>query len=406
MLRGAHTFVAIVFVALAFSFIATTVSLALEFKDAGWLNMLAIDSHLFLFYPTFGIIALVAFYLPAVAFVDHYWRSVSLGKLRFLAGLLALVWVANAVSGYILDTPNRSVWELKPEVLLADTGQPETCGASGDQTCDRLPLLPAIENLRKLATTDVTLADFVRDCSERRLIERHTLAEPRRYCVVTTRFSQRPDLVDDATCCAAQQSLVDEIMRLHADPANRSVTAQVHAALLPLKVFFLVMLFAISLLLSLHFDAVAKAYSNRLLAIEIGLIIGTIATLFFPLMAQAFVQSLKVFAGEAGRGAFSMMVPWLSAGFGLWTLLNIVYFLRDDKKAELLAKVGSGVLGLLALLKYDVVVSYLVWIIGNSATVIALTILAILTIIVVLCVWTVISWAAKTRTNTSRLPHV
>ena len=89
MTLGPRIFVLSVFSLLALSFLATTLVLAWEFwEDGRWLDFLAIDSHLFVFFPTFGLISLVAFYLPSCALVHLYWHHVKLGPQRLINGLL------------------------------------------------------------------------------------------------------------------------------------------------------------------------------------------------------------------------------------------------------------------------------------------------------------------------------
>jgi len=369
MLSGAYIFVAVIYVAIALSFIGTTATLAYEFWDYGWLDLMATDSHLFVFFPTFGLVALVAFYLPSVAFVDHYWRDVALGKLRFIGGALALIVLSQFLAQKILQSPNHSVWEVAPQVLSQDVGAPANCVRRGNGDCERLPVLVAVNNLRLLSQNRLGLSEFVRNCDEDLLIAREATEGPNRYCAATTPYSTRPDLKSDDACCAAQERLVRAINTMHDAPNARSLTGTVHAFLLPLKIFFLMILVSISLLLTLRFKAIDRNYHNRMLSIEIGLIVGTIATLFFPLMAQAFLQSLAVLAGNAGQGTFSTMVPAMSVGFGIWTFLIIIFFFRrNGDSVELLTKIGSAAAGGIALMKYDVIVAFLVRAIGSGTT--------------------------------------
>ena len=74
----------------AAAFVGSTGLLINEYKDAGWEAMAIAHSHLFLFYPLFGILALAAYYLPAVVFTDLYWRHIPYGKLRFLLGAIVV----------------------------------------------------------------------------------------------------------------------------------------------------------------------------------------------------------------------------------------------------------------------------------------------------------------------------
>ena len=74
--------------------------------------------------PVFGILALVAFYLPSVVFVDLYWRHLpSRRRLSFLAGLAALAFCSYGVAHW-LDAKPRAIWEVSPRALSADKGDP------------------------------------------------------------------------------------------------------------------------------------------------------------------------------------------------------------------------------------------------------------------------------------------
>lgn len=368
MLRGAYVFVAIIFLAIGASFVATTAVLAWEFWDDGWIDIMAIDSHLFVFFPTFGLVALAAFYIPAVVFVDHYWRHVAFGKIRFLLGALVLIGISHLIAQSILSSDNRSIWELTPTVLQNDKGAPDDCLTTDGVDCLRLPLQKAVSNLRDFSQNRIGFSAFIRNCEPDELIDRKVTEGPRRFCVATTMLSSKPDLLDDASCCLAQKRLVTTVRDLWANPTNHSITGRVHAALLPLKVFFLFVLLSISLLLTWRFKAIVEHYQERMTSIEVGLIIGTIATLFFPLMSQAFLQSLTVLAGSSGQGTFSEIVPVMSGAFGVWAFLIIIYFFRSDgDNTELLTKIGSAAAGGIALVQYERVVAYLVWAIGSGA---------------------------------------
>ena len=58
--RGSKIFVAVIFSVLGLSFWATTGTLIYEFYQHDWFAHLALYSHLFVFFPTFGIFALFA----------------------------------------------------------------------------------------------------------------------------------------------------------------------------------------------------------------------------------------------------------------------------------------------------------------------------------------------------------
>ncbi|MEM1306159.1 MAG: hypothetical protein AAGG99_01420 [Pseudomonadota bacterium] len=398
MLFVAHLFVASIFTLIGATFIATTATLAYEFWDNGWLDFLALDSHLFMFFPTFGIVALCAFYIPSVAFVDHYWRRVWAGKFRFFGGMVFLIALSQGGAWLILDSENHSIWQIKPEVLLSDRGSPPGCLDSGDVTCTRMPPLTAVGNLRDLSQNRLGVREFIRNCDEDGLVRIESPERRITYCPALTPFSLRPDLVDDTTCCQAQARLVTAINALYrAGPQNHSLTGQVHAALLPFKIFFMLVLVAIStLFLTLRFRAIQEHYPKESWAIDIGLIVGTVATLFFPLMSQAFVQSLIVMVGPAGRGPFSVYVPYITIAFLIWSLLVITFFLRRDaSQTEKFAKVGSFVVAVIGLLKYDVVVDYVVRIIGSGAELLSFGGLIAATLVMVVLIFSLWTWSVR-----------
>lgn len=85
---GARVFVAIIYFLLGLSFVATTAVLYYEFRDAASFSMAVIYSHVFVFFPIFGIVALFAFYLPSSIFVDLYWNHIPYGRYRFAFGFV------------------------------------------------------------------------------------------------------------------------------------------------------------------------------------------------------------------------------------------------------------------------------------------------------------------------------
>src|SRR5262249_40028518 len=112
MSKGARLFVFTMFSIMGASFFATTGVLICEFGDPVWLSLASMDSHLFVFFPTMGIVALVAFFVPASVFVDLYWKEKSLG--RFLFGLVVVALASYLISQHILAGTNRSLWEVAP----------------------------------------------------------------------------------------------------------------------------------------------------------------------------------------------------------------------------------------------------------------------------------------------------
>ena len=246
---GARIFVFLVYLGLGLSFLATTAILAHEFWNVGWLDFVTTDSHLFLFFPTLGIVALLAFYTPSCALTDLYWHHIPFGKLRFAIGLLLLGALSYLIAAELLASPKRSAWEIAPAALKEDKGEPPGCALIPGGTCQRLPILQALKNLRQVSQTHLGLAEFVRNCDRDVLLEGTPGPESKRFCFASTPLSPTPPLQSDADCCRAQERLTAAISTQVAHQERRSLTAKVHAWLLPLKVFFLLLLLAISVLL-------------------------------------------------------------------------------------------------------------------------------------------------------------
>jgi hypothetical protein len=370
MLISAWFFVLLVFAGLGASFLATTATLWWEFKDT-WLDFLATDSHLFLFFPTLGLAALVAFYIPAVVFTDLYWRHIRFGKFRFLLGFFVLAAVSQWLAGVLLDNPRRSIWEGAPEVVMADAGEPVGCAARGEP-CLRLPMMQAVHNLRQVAHNRLGLSALIRNCAPSRkdaLVERVRTLEKRRFCLASTPLSAAPPLQTDEECCKAQSLLIAATHANYSNAATRSLTSEVHAVLLPLKVFFLTVVFIISILLALHHEKVEQYYKPYLTQMEVGLFIGALCILFFPVMSEAFLHTGDVLSGSAGRGTFSIIVPIISLLFMIWVLLIGLFFYRrrSDSRLITMGRVAGILASNIGIIKYNVVVTVFVLAFGAGA---------------------------------------
>lgn len=381
---GARLFVLAVFTVLGISFLATTATLAWEFQDHDWLDFASFDSHLFVFFPTLGVLALVAFFAPSSVLVDLYWRGhVRHGRLRFTIGTMVVALLSVAIAQSILSSRARSMWEIAPDLLAADRGEPAGC-AERDGMCQRMPLRTALANLRQAAASRYKgLGDLARDCTPAAndpLVEFAQGVGHRAFCFASTPLSAHPKLQTNAECCRAQARIRQSVIDLYADPARRSLTAHVHALLLPFKVFFLVVLLVISILLAWRHRLVETHYEKQLGQVEIGLFAGSIAVLFFPLMSQAFVQSTEALAGAHGQGVFTMMVPILSFLFMVWALLIALFFYRRKGKNEsflTVGRMGGLIASNVGIIKYNLVIAAFVWALGVGASPLTFAILVI-----------------------------
>ncbi len=340
-MTGARVFVAVLFLMLGASFIASTGLLVREFQDLDWGAMVVAHSHLFFFFPVFGILALAAFYLPAVIFTDLYWRHVPYGKLRFVLGAIVVGGLSMFLAK-LLDTEPRALWEISPGALVADRGEPQGCAASSG-SCRRAPIVSALADLRREGQSRLGLSKFARSCLVDRMLEFPDEMDKERYC-----FPAGAKL-KGAACCEAQRLFRNEITRLQADPAQRSLSATYDRVFLPLKVFFILIVVLIAALLAKWRDRIDEFYRELVPTIERGVIIGAFAMLFWPIMDYGYQQTANVLFGRfhGAQLRYSLViVPW--------ALLLLFYFLRRlGKQGELIGQIAGVVTAAVAVLRYE-----------------------------------------------------
>lgn len=368
MLSGPRAVTLALFAVLGLSFLAETGVLIWEFRDAGWFTIATHDSHLFLFFPTLGLVALAAFFVPALAFTDMYWQHVPYGRPRILIGFFALALVSWFVASALNASPFRPIWDIAPKALLADKNEPAGCGAAPAQPCERVALLESLEAVRQVASTRFGLKDFVRQCEADPLIAAAKTPEPERFCFASTPLSEKPLLTSTGDCCRAQTRLKDTILEMSGPSGQRSYTGLVHAFLLPFKVFFLLLLAVIGALLALRYKGVARHYSNHIGRIDLGVVVGAAAMMFFPLMSQGFVQTADALFGTAQNAGFKPIVNAMTAAFAMWALvLLLVFYRRYDRDLEIAGKMAGVVASAFAVFKYDLLVSLVTRYLGSGA---------------------------------------
>ncbi len=373
MSRNVQGIVAVIFIVLGLSFIATTAVLYLEFQDAGWFTFAAFYSHLFIFFPTFGILALCAFYMPACALLDLYWHHVRHGPARFAFATFLLIAVSMGVSS-MLVTGVPAVWWLKPETLNADRGSPAGCTAP---QCKRLSVMESVEDVRAVSSHRVGLSPFVRECVTDQLMELPAEQIQPRHCFVT-KTKQTAE-----QCCFAQKLFTEDLTKLYeSERGNHSVTGVVHAKLLPMKIFFLLMILAIGILLALWRRTIDKHYQSYTGHIERGLLIGALAMLLWPVSNHGFLQSSSVLYGRSGEGIYATISPVLSFMFAAWALLLVVFFFRrHERDIEAAGKIGGGIASAVAIMKYDVIIDFATRYLGSGADIMGLSALAVLLVL-------------------------
>jgi uncharacterized membrane protein (DUF485 family) len=368
MRLGIRLFVLGVFLLVGLSFLAPSAVLAWEFAGAGALTLAAFYSHLFIFFPTFGIVTLFAFYVPACVFTDMYMRHVKLGPARFAAGYAVVLVASWWIAGMLGSGRERSMFEVSPAVLLADKGEPAGCGPSS--TCARLPVLAAAENVRAVSQARFGLTDLARTCRFDPLLEpAPETVQRKRFCFPSTPLREGAPLATDAECCAAQRAFVQSIRQMHAPPEQRSLTGRMHHWMLPGKIFFMLVLLVISVLLAVRWKALDTHYRGYMPGIERGVLVGAAAMVIYPVMSHAFLQSAGLLYGAASEAGYRTTAPLFTFAFGAWALLLLLFFYRRrDKEMQAIGRM-AGVIGAgLAVLKYDLIIDVFVRVFGSGAS--------------------------------------
>jgi hypothetical protein len=353
-MRAAYIFVAAVYCILGMSFLLSTGLVIHEFWDTDWLGIVTAHSHMFLFFPLFGTLALAAFYLPSVVFTHMYFKHVRFGAARYIFGFAVIVAISIGVSHFLDSGELRSIWELSPRTLASDHGDPEGCDTA-HTPCHRAPILQSLIMLREAGQSRPGLSKFARLCQPDILLEAPEDFDKQRYCFAGLRK------LPAAACCDAQRQLKNAVAAYAAEPSMRSEEVQRAKVFLPLKVFFIVIVIVIGLLLASWRRQIDVHYHDLVPAIERGVIIGALAMLFWPFMDYAYQQVTNVLYGSWT----SAPQLRLSLVIGPWFLLLLFYFLhRLGRDREMLGQIGGLLASIVAILRYQEINDWSVRLVG------------------------------------------
>jgi hypothetical protein len=291
------------------------------------------------------------------------------GKLRFVLGAIVVGGLSMFLAK-LLDTEPRALWEISPSALVADRGEPQGCGTSSG-ACRRAPIVSALAELRREGQSRLGLSKFARSCLVDRMLEFPDEMDKERYC-----FPAGAKL-KGAACCEAQRLFRNEITRLQADPAQRSLSATYDRIFLPLKVFFILIVVLIAALLAKWRDRIDEFYRDLVPTIERGVIIGAFAMLFWPIMDYGYQQTANVLFGRfhGTQLRYSLViVPW--------ALLLLFYFLRRlGKQGELIGQIAGVVTAAVAVLRYEDLNDWAVRILGIGTNVWIIGVLVALAVV-------------------------
>lgn len=376
----ARWFVLVIFLLLGLSFIASTTVVLHEFKDTELWFILGAYSNLFVYFPTLGLVALAAFYVPAVIFTDLYWRGrVNGGRIRFGLGFAVVMGLAWYTAEQLNDTHLRPLWEIAPARLYEDKGIANACPILGDDLKAKGPprspsapscrptLLGSASDLRSEAAKRIALSPLARVCLPDGLLEPPAEYDVARYCFPAHTWLKTSE------CCRFQSGLAGRALELWSRPENRSQAAHWDRTLfLPMKAFFIIVITLIGVLLVFRRGRLAQHYADLLPAMEKGLQIGALAMLPWLLMDYAQQQVSDVLYGPTDGFPFRpslVLIPW--------ALLLAGYF-ADRIQIELvrLVQLASGVISAVAILNYRSVFDWSAKLVGVGASPLAFYLLA------------------------------
>jgi uncharacterized membrane protein (DUF485 family) len=360
MTRGPYVFVACVYCILGASFLLSTGLLISEFWELDWLGLVLTHSHLFLFFPAFGLLVLAAFYLPSVVLTHMYWYHVRpVGRLRFVLGFVLAIAASLFVANLLSSGELRAVWEISPAAMQKDRSVPPGCGTEQSTTpCQRAAILPVLAKLRQEGPHRVGLSEFARNCKQDRLLPiPPTFTEPR-YCFPAL------GMLSGEECCRAQSNFARAVSSLSSDPATRSLAAERERFLLPFKVFFITIMIVTSLLLAFWRPRIDDLYGKRVPAIERGIIIGAAAMLFWPVMDYGYQQTADILFGRT----YAAFNPRWSLVIAPWAVFLLFFFLRRfGKNLAMVGQLGGIAGGLFAALRYQDINNWAQRFLGSGA---------------------------------------
>lgn len=359
MTRGPYVFVAFVYLILGASFLVSTGLLIHEFWELDWLGLVLTHSHLFLFFPAFGLLVLAAFYLPSVVLTHMYWYHVRpLGRLRFIFGFIVALAASLFVSNLLTSADLRGVWEISPAALQRDRGVPPGCGTGQGPPCQRAAVLPVLAKLRLEGPRRVGMSEFARECRPDPMLPIPQTFTEARYCFPAL------GMLSGEECCRAQMSFARAVAGLSNDLATRSLAADRDKILLPFKVFFITVMILTALLLAFWRPRIDEYYGKRVPAIERGIIIGAAAMLFWPVMDYGYQQTSDVLFGRT----YAAFNPRWSLVIAPWAVFLLFFFLRRfGKNLAMVGQIGGVAGGLFAALRYQDINNWAQRFLGSGA---------------------------------------
>lgn len=345
---GSRIAVTVLFAALYAAFLAEAAVLAVEFGPSGLaLPMATLFSHNFLFFPVAGLLALIAFWRPAVLLADALGRGriphgqVTLALIALLIGLLS--W---SLSSAFAGSNTRSLFEVAPTAIMSDQGVP-----SDDPALRRASIGEILIQLRINAGAEDGLQRFESRC-EPEWLRYGVTSQQEKLCFPTG------TVTSVEACCRARTDFRAHVNALQAGSPSR--LAGVHRLVLPVKMVFLLILLFIGILLVWLRKPLTALYGKAVQQVSFPLAAGGALVLLWPLMNAAYLTTSSLLTGDGLSNAYRVTAPLFALGFGIWAMLLVFFHLRTYPSHIETALKSAGAIGaLIGVFRYEEIVNYL-----------------------------------------------
>ncbi len=363
---GSRIAVTLIFAALYLAFLVETATLIYEFGPSGLaLPMATLFAHNFLFFPIAGLLALIAFWRPAVLVVDalvsgkirHGWTS-----LCILAGLITAV--AYGMSSIFANSNTRSLFEIAPAAIQADQGI-----SSADPAARRAAIGEVLVQLKINSATDGGLSRFQSRC-EPEWLRYGITANEQKLCFPTG------TVTSVEACCRARTDFRSYVNALQAN--NPSQLSQVHRYVLSAKMVFLLLLLTIGVLLVRLRKPLTRLYGPAIQEVSFPLAAGGALVLLWPLMNAAYLSTSALLTGDGLSNAYRVTAPLFALGFGVWALLLVFFHLRTyPNHVETALKSAGAIAAAIGVFRYDEIVGYLSRTLGVGGGIVGVTVFTV-----------------------------
>lgn len=362
---GPRIVVSVLFAALYLAFLVETAVLVAEYSGLGLAVRLAtLDAQTFVFFPIAGLLALIGFWRPTVMIVDALaLDTVRGGRIVLVAVIAALFGATWGFSTLLSDGHTRSIYEVSPVAIQTDT--PERLA---DIDATRQPVANVLTSLKILALGPEGLMPYRARCDQE-WMQFSPAANEEKFCIPAG------DVLSVADCCRVKTAFREHVNTLaEQSPSN---LATVHRLVLPVKVFFLLLLFAVGILLVRYRKALSSTHGERLHDMSFGVAMGGLVMLCWPMLNAAYLETTTLITGDGSSGAYAVMAPLIALGFGIWALLLIFFHLRSyPSQVEYAARLGGFIVAAIGVLRYEEITSFLISNLGIGGGIVAVVVFA------------------------------